>query len=71
MNTTEETKRVVSLLPAMASTHTYTVGKVKFQVTSHFAGTCGIENKLAELMVEELLEKEEDCTGYKKKGVVL
>ncbi len=59
MISTEEAKRTYSLLPLIGSSHVYQVGKVKFHVASYFTGKATIEERLADLMIEDLYE--EDC----------
>ena len=53
----EEIKRTYGLLPIIGSSHVYQVGKVKFHVASHFKGKTTIEERLADLMVEDLYDK--------------
>ncbi len=59
MISTEEGKHTYGLLPLIGSSHVYQVGKVKFHVASYFTGKATIEERLADLMVEDLYE--EDC----------
>ncbi len=56
MISTKETKRTYGLLPLIGSSHVYQVGKVKFHVASYFTGKATIEERLAELMLEDLEE---------------
>ena len=49
-----EEKRLYGLLPLMAVSHQYQVGKVKFHVASMFQGKTSIEERLADLMLEDL-----------------
>ena len=49
-----EEKRLYGLLPLMAASHQYQVGKVKFHVVSMFQRTASIEERLADLMLEDL-----------------
>lgn len=57
-------KRTYGLLPLIGSSHVYQVGKVKFHVASYFKGNATIEERLADLMIEDLYdgdpEKEEE-----------
>lgn len=53
----EEGNRTYGLLPVILSTHRYQVGKVKFHVASHFTGKTTIEERLADLMVEDLYDR--------------
>ena len=53
----EEMKRTYGLLPIIGSSHVYQVGKVKFHVASHFKGKTTIEERLADLMVEDLYDE--------------
>ncbi len=55
----EEIKRTYGLLPLIGSSHVYQVGKVKFHVASYFTEKATIEERLADLMIEDLYE--EDC----------
>lgn len=41
----------------MAVSHQYQVGKVKFHVASMFQGKTSIEQRLADLMIEDLYAK--------------
>lgn len=50
----EPEKRTYALLPIILATHRYQVGKVTFQVASHFKGKTTIEERLADLMIEDL-----------------
>ncbi len=59
MISTEETKRTYGLLPLIGSSHVYQVGKVKFHVASYFTGKATIEERLADMMIEDLYG--EDC----------
>ncbi len=63
MISTKETKRTYGLLPLIGSSHVYQVGKVKFHVASYFTGKATIEERLADVMVEDLYEK--DCENEK------
>lgn len=56
----EEMKRTYGLLPVIGSSHVYQVGKVKFHVASYFKGKTTIEERLADLMVEDLYEESSD-----------
>ena len=53
----EEMNRTYRLFPIIGSSHVYQVGKVKFHVASHFKGKTTIEERLADLMVEDLYDK--------------
>ena len=53
----EPEERTYGLLPVILSTHRYQVGKVKFHVASHFTGKATIEQRLADLMIEDLYEE--------------
>ena len=53
-------KRTYGLLPVIGSSHVYQVGKVKFHVASYFKGKTTIEERLADLMVEDLYEESSD-----------
>ena len=44
------------MLPIIGSSHVYEVGKVKFHVASHFTGKTTIEERLADLMIEDLYD---------------
>ncbi len=59
----EEAKRTYGFLPLIGSSHIYQVGKVKFHVASYFTGKTTIEERLADMMIEDLYEKdhEQDC----------
>ncbi len=59
MISTEEEKHTYGLLPLIGSSHVYQVGKVKFHVASYFTGKTTIEERLADMMIEDLYE--EDC----------
>lgn len=50
-------KQTYGLLPIIGSSHVYQVGKVKFHVASHFKGKTTIEERLADLMIEDLYEE--------------
>ena len=52
-----EEKHLYGLLPLMAVSHQYQVGKVKFHVASIFQGKTSIEERLADLMIEDLYDK--------------
>lgn len=56
----EEMKRTYGLLPVIGSSHVYQVGNVKFHVASHFAGKTTIEERLADLMIEEFYDEDSD-----------
>jgi hypothetical protein len=53
----EGEQRVYGFLPLMADSHRYQVGKVRFHVISVFNGRAPIEERLADLMVEDLYEE--------------
>ncbi len=55
----EEAKRTYGFLPLIGSSHVYQVGKVKFHVANYFTGKTTIEERLADLMIEDLYE--ENC----------
>ena len=61
----KQQKRVYGLLPVIGSNHHYQVGKVRFQVSSYFTGKVPIEERLADLMLEDLQngadKQNEDC----------
>ena len=61
-----EEKRLYGLLPIMAVSHQYQVGKVKFHVASMFQGKTFIEERLADLMIEDLYAKSSE-KGTKNK----
>lgn len=42
------------MLPVIGANHHYQVGKVRFQVSSYFTGKVPIEERLANLMLEDL-----------------
>ena len=50
-------KQTYGLLPIIGSSHVYQVGKVKFHVASHFTGKATIEERLADLMLEDLYDE--------------
>ena len=50
----KQQKRVYGLLPVIGTNHHYQVGKVRFQVSSYFTGKVPIEERLADLMLEDL-----------------
>ena len=50
----KQQKRVYGLLPVIGANHHYQVGKVRFQVSSYFTGKVPIEERLADLMLEDL-----------------
>lgn len=52
----EEMKREYRLFPIIGSSHRYQIGKVKFHVASYFMGKETIEERFAELMLEDLEE---------------
>ena len=56
----EETQREYGLLPIIGSSHVYQVGKVKFHVASHFKGKTTIEERLADLMIEDLYDEDSE-----------
>ncbi len=56
----EEVKRTYGLLPLIGSSHVYQVGKVKFHVASYFTGKATIEERLADMMIEDLYEKDHE-----------
>ncbi len=58
MISTEETKRIYGLLPLIGASHVYQVGKVKFHVASYFTGKTTIEERLADMMIEDLYEED-------------
>lgn len=47
-------KRIYGLLPVIGANHHYQVGKVRFQVSSYFTGKVPIEERMANLMLEDL-----------------
>ena len=54
----EGKQRVYGFLPLMADSHRYQVGKVRFHVISVFNGRASIEERLADLMIEDLYEED-------------
>lgn len=56
-------ERTYALLPIILATHRYQVGKVKFQVASHFKGKATIEERLADLMIEDLCGESSEKSG--------
>ena len=52
-----EEKRLYGLLPLMVVSHRYQVGKVTFHVASMFQGKTSNEERLADLMIEDLYDK--------------
>jgi hypothetical protein len=54
----EGKQRVYGYLPLMADSHRYQVGKVRFHVISVFNGRTPIEERLADLMIEDLYEED-------------
>ena len=52
-----EEKHLYGLLPLMAVSHQYQIGKVKFHVASIFQGKASIEERLADLMIEDLYDR--------------
>lgn len=50
-------KQTYGLLPIIGSSYVYQVGKVKFHVASHFKGKTTIEERLADLMIEDLYDE--------------
>lgn len=52
-------KRIYGLLPVIGANHHYQVGKVRFQVSSYFTGKVPIEERLANLMLEDLRDDTE------------
>lgn len=50
----KQQERIYGLLPVIGSNHHYQVGKVRFQVSSYFTGKVPIEERLADLMLEDL-----------------
>ena len=52
----EEMKHTYGLLPVVGSSHVYQVGKVKIHVASYFKGKTTIEERLADLMIEDLYD---------------
>ena len=68
----KQRKRVYGLLPVIGSNHHYQVGKVRFQVSSYFTGKVPIEERLADLMLEDLQESEDKkVTDTEKKSVAI
>ena len=53
----EGEKRTYGLLPLMAASHRYQIGKIRFHVVSIFNGRSSIEEHLADLMIEDLYEE--------------
>ena len=53
-------KRTYGLFPVIGSSHVYQVGKVKFHVASHLNGKTTIEERLADLMIEDLYDKDSE-----------
>ncbi len=49
---------VYGYLPLMADSHRYQVGKIRFHVISVFNGRAPIEERLADLMIEDLYEED-------------
>ena len=56
-------ERTYALLPIILATHRYQVGKVIFQVASHFKGKTTIEERLADLMIEDLCGESSEKSG--------
>ena len=54
----EGEKHTYGLLPLMAASHRYQVGKIRFHVVSIFNGRSSIEEHLADLMIEDLYEED-------------
>ena len=68
----KQQKRVYGLLPVIGSNHHYQVGKVRFQVSSYFTGKVRIEERLADLMLEDLQESEDKkVADTEKKSVAI
>ena len=63
-------KRVYGLLPVIGSNHHYQVGKVRFQVSSYFKGKVSIEERLADLMLEDLQESKDKKVADSDKNSV-
>lgn len=63
----KQEERTYGLLPIILSTHRYQVGKVKFHVASHFTGKTTIEQRLADLMIEDLYEESSKNDAENKK----
>lgn len=53
----EKMERTYGLLPVISSSHVYQVGKVRFHVASHFKGKTTIEERLADLMLDEFYDE--------------
>lgn len=65
-------KRVYGLLPVIGSNHHYQVGKVRFQVSSYFTGKVPIEERLADLMLEDLeVSKDKKVADSDKNSVAI
>ena len=68
----KQQKRVYGLLPVIGSNHHYQVGKVRFQVSSYFTGKVPIEERLADLMLEDLQEgKDQKVIATEKNSVAM
>lgn len=66
----KQQKRVYGLLPVIGSNHHYQIGKVRFQVSSYFTGRVPIEERLADLMLEDLQESKEKKSATDEKESV-
>ena len=58
----EEEKRMFAMMPVKSAIQRYQVGKIRFRVTSVFRGGISMEERLANLMIEDLYDEssEED-----------
>ena len=66
----KQRKRVYGLLPVISSNHHYQVGKVRFQVSSYFTGKVPIEERLADMMLEDLQESKDKKVADSDKNSV-
>ena len=68
----QQQKRIYGLITVIGSNHHYQVGKVRFQVSSYFTGKVPIEERLADLMLEDLQESEDKkVADTEKKSVAI
>ena len=53
----EEEKRIYAMMLVKSANRRYQVGKIRFHVTSVFRGGISLEERLANLMIEDLYDE--------------
>ena len=53
----EEEKRIYAMMLVKSAIRRYQVGKIRFHVTSVFRGGISLEERLANLMIEDLYDE--------------